>query len=113
MYIRWLTECCSELVVKIVNVNDMDRVMYLREHPKPAKHISFDYSSTSPSLTVSCSDGIVYVYSLADEQPELVKKVDGLIRALETEDKSSSKVIWHPDGRAFAAPTATRGMSFG
>lgn len=83
--------------------------MYLRDHPKPAKHVSFDYSSTSPSLAISCCDGIIYVYSLVDDRPELVKKIDGLIRALETEDESSSKVMWHPDGRAFATATATRG----
>ena len=40
--------------------------------------------------------------------PELVKKVDGLIRPLETDLEASSRAIWHPDGRAFAAPTATR-----
>ena len=34
--------------------------------------------------------------------------MDGLIRSLTTESETSSKAIWHPDGRAFAAPTATR-----
>lgn len=87
----------------------MERVFYLRDHPKPAKHVSFDYSTSSPSLTVSGSDGMIYVYSLAEEQPELVKKIDGLIRSLETEDESSSRVVWHPDGRAFATATGTRG----
>ena len=95
--------------MKIVNVNDMDRVLYLRDHPKPAKHVSFDYSSTSTCLAVSCADGLVYLYSLLNEKPELIKKIDGLIRVLETEDESSSKVMWHPDGKAFAAPTSTRG----
>jgi chromosome transmission fidelity protein 4 len=39
----------------------------------------------------------------------LVKKVDGLIRSLETESEASSRAIWHPDGTALAVPTATRG----
>ena len=70
-----LTTDCSELVVKVVNTSDMERVFYLRDHPKPAKHVSFDYNTSSPSLTVSCSDGMIYVYSFAEQQPELVKKI--------------------------------------
>lgn len=97
----------SELVVKVVNVEDMTRVLYLRDQPKPVKHVSFDPSGTL--LAVSCTDGVVYVYSMTSDQPELVKKVEGLIRTLEPEDQASSKLDWHPDGRAFAAPTATRG----
>lgn len=84
----------------------MTRVLYLRDHPKPAKHVSFHPSGSY--LAVSCTDGIVYIYGLTTEEPELVRKVDGVIRSLETEVEASSQAIWHPDGRAFAAPTATR-----
>jgi len=98
----------SELVVKVVNTTDMTRVLYLRDQPKPVKHVSFDCSGTH--LAVSCTDGILYMYSLSSEEPQLVKKVDGLIRTLEAEDQGSSKIAWHPDGRAFAAATATRGL---
>ena len=31
-----------------------------------------------------------------------------MIRSLDIESESSSRAVWHPDGRAFAAPTATR-----
>lgn len=92
--------------MKVVNIADTYKVLYLRELPKPAKHLSFDPSGSY--IAASCTDGIVYVYSLSTEEPELVRKVDGLIRSLEIECESSSRVIWHPDGRAFAAPTATR-----
>lgn len=92
--------------MKVVNIADTSKVLYLRELPKPAKHLSFDPSGSY--IAASCTDGIVYVYSLSTEEPELVRKVDGLIRSLEIESESSSRVIWHPDGRAFAAPTATR-----
>ena len=84
----------------------MTNVLYLRDHPKPAKHVSFHPSGSY--LAISCTDGIIYIYSLTTEEPELVRKVDGVIRSLETEAEPSSQVIWHPDGRAFAAPTATR-----
>lgn len=84
----------------------MTRVLYLRDHPKPAKHVSFHPSGSH--LAISCTDGIIYIYVLTTEEPELVRKVDGVIRSLETEVETSSEAIWHPDGRAFAAPTATR-----
>ncbi len=96
----------SELTVKVVNTQDMTRVLYLRDQPKPVKHLSFHPSGSY--LALSCTDGIIYVYSLSTEEPELVRKIDGLIRTLETDAEASSRVVWHPDGRALAAPTATR-----
>jgi len=92
----------------------MTQLKYLRDQTKPVKHLAFDKSGST--LAVSCSDGVVYMYSLSSEEPKLLKRVDGIIKALETEAEASSKVFWHPDGRAFAAPTATRDLqviSFG
>ncbi|KAI9885305.1 MAG: mitochondrial escape protein 2 [Watsoniomyces obsoletus] len=103
---RWAAVASDELVVKLVDVNDMTRVRYLREQSKPVKHLSFH--PTGLFITISCADGVLYVYSLSKEEPELVKKVEGLIPSLETDTVASSKAVWHPDGRAFAAPTTTR-----
>ena len=97
----------SELVVKVVNTSDMDRVLYLRDQDKPIKHVAFDYSGSY--LALSCSNGSIYIYSMKDQQPQIIKKIDGLTRALENDDEASSKVEWHPDGRTFAAATPTRG----
>jgi chromosome transmission fidelity protein 4 len=97
----------SELVVKVVNTQDISRVLILRDQTRAVKHVSFDHSGTY--LAVSCSDGQIYIYSLSSEEPELIKKVDGMIKSLDTDSEASSKVLWHPDGRAFATPTATRG----
>ena len=97
---------CSELTVKVVNITDTFKVLFLRDLPKPAKHLSFDPSGSY--IAASCVDGIVYIYKLSTEEPELVRRVDGLIRSLDIESESSSRAVWHPDGRAFAAPTATR-----
>ncbi|MCJ1382676.1 hypothetical protein MMC17_005789 [Xylographa soralifera] len=105
----WAAVASDELTVKIVNTRDTDRILFLREQPKPTKHLSFHPSGSY--LAASCTDGIVYTYRLSTEQPELERKVDGLIRALETDAEPSSKAIWHPDGRAFAAPTATRDIA--
>ena len=81
-------------------------MLYLRDLPKPTKHLSYDPSGTY--IAASCTDGLVYIYRLSKEQPELLKKVDGVIRSLDIESEICSRAIWHPDGRAFAAPTATR-----
>ena len=102
----WCAVASDELVVKVVKTSDTSSVLYLREQLKPIKHISFDPSSKY--LALSCTDGFVYVYSIEDSEPELVRKIDGLIRTVETDDEVSAKVAWHPDGRAFAAPTGTR-----
>ncbi|KAK4550845.1 hypothetical protein LTR36_000425 [Oleoguttula mirabilis] len=103
---EWAAVASDELEVKVVSTRDMTQVMYLREQSRPVKHVSFDISGTM--LAVSCTDGIVYMYSLSSAQPQLIKRVDGLVKALETDAEASAKIAWHPDGRAFAAPTATR-----
>lgn len=97
----------SELEVKIVNTGDMSRVMYLREQSRAVKHVSFDLSGAA--LAASCTDGIIYMYSLSSEQPQLIKRVDGMIGMQGTDSEASSLAVWHPDGRAFAVPTQSKG----
>ncbi|KAG8625782.1 hypothetical protein KVT40_006183 [Elsinoe batatas] len=104
----WAAVASDELVVKMVNIRDMTQVLQLKEQAKPVKHVAFDHSGSQ--LAVSCTDGVVYVYSVSSEQPKLVKKLDGLIKMVETEAHASSAIIWHPDGRALAAPTVTRAV---
>lgn len=100
----------DELTVKVVGTEDTSKIFYLKEHNKPTKHIAFDPKGSL--LTLSCTDGVVYVYSMtASEGPELIRKVDGVIGANETASEASSVVAWHPDGRAFAAPTPTRDIN--
>lgn len=103
---QWCAVSSDELVVKIIKTSETSSIMSLREQPKPVKHLSFDPSGKH--IALSCTDGIVYIYSLVEDAPELVRKIDGLIRIAETDDEVSTKVVWHPDGRAFAAATATR-----
>jgi len=71
------------------------------------KHVTFD--GTGATLAVSCKNGIVYFYSMSSEQPRLLKAVDGLIKPLETDSESSSRIAWHPAGLAFGAPNNVRG----
>ena len=99
----------SELTVKLVSTEDSMKVFYLRDQPKPTKHLSFDPSGSH--LAASCTDGIIYIYSLSREEPELVQKLEGVIRSLEADVEATSRAVWHPDGRAIAAATATRDIS--
>lgn len=38
----------------------------------------------------------------------MVNKIEGVIKSLDIEAQTSSRAVWHPDGRAFAANTATK-----
>ena len=106
-----LVECfanrASELEVKVVNTKDMTRVMYLREQTRPAKHVAFDRSGST--LAVSATDGMIYIYSLSSEQPQLLKRIDGVISTIDSASDASVAAAWHPDSRAFAAPDANQG----
>ncbi|OTB05430.1 hypothetical protein M426DRAFT_319969 [Hypoxylon sp. CI-4A] len=103
---KWCAVASDELTVKLVGTDDNSKVRHLKEHNKPTKHLAFDTKGST--VTLACTDGIVYVYSLTSDEPELIKKVDGIIGALDAESETSSKIAWHPDGRAFAVPTPTR-----
>jgi chromosome transmission fidelity protein 4 len=86
----------------------MTQIRTLRDQPRAVKHVSFD--KTGNQLAVSCTDGNIYMYNLEGDEVEMIKKVDGMIKSMESDAESSSKVLWHPDGRAFATPTAMRQM---
>ncbi|KAL5594047.1 hypothetical protein BROUX41_001099 [Berkeleyomyces rouxiae] len=103
---KWCAIATDELTVKLVNTEDYSKTRVLREHNRPAKHVSFDPRGTM--VAVSCQDGIVYMYSLTSEQPELLKKLDGMIGSIDSESPGSAQVAWHPDGNAFAVPSPTR-----
>lgn len=105
---NWIAVASDETTVKVVSLEDNRKIVSLRAQSNSTKHVSFHPSGSY--LAVSGTDGAVYVYSLSSEEPTLVKKVDGVIRALSGESEVSSKVAWHPDGRAFLAPTATRDL---
>ncbi|EAA33919.1 WD40 repeat-like protein [Neurospora crassa] len=103
---QWCAVASDELTVRLVGVHDNTQLRTLKEHGKPTKHLTFDPKGSL--LALSCTDGVIYIYSLTAEHPELIRKVDGVIGRLETESEASSRAVWHPDGRAFAAPTPTR-----
>ncbi|ROT42343.1 minichromosome loss protein [Sodiomyces alkalinus F11] len=100
---QWCAVASDELTVKIVGTQDNGQVRTLKDHGRPAKHVAFD--PKGGMLAVSCTDGIIYIYSLTADVPELIHKVDGLVGSLDTDSDISAKVAWHPDGRAFAAPS--------
>ncbi|KAI5456346.1 WD40-repeat-containing domain protein [Mariannaea sp. PMI_226] len=103
---QWCAVASDELSVKVVNTKDSTQVRHLREHGRAVRHVSFDPAGRL--ATLSGTDGIVYVYSMTAEQPELIQKVDGIIGALDSDSYASTRVVWHPDGRAFAVATPTK-----
>ncbi|KAJ9417062.1 chromosome transmission fidelity protein 4 [Fusarium oxysporum] len=103
---QWCAVASDELSVKIVNTKDITQVKHLREHARAVRNVSFDPQGRLVAL--SGTDGIVYVYSLTAEEPELIRKVDGIIGAIDGDSETSTRVAWHPDGRAFAVPTPVR-----
>ena len=103
------TNSTSELEVKVVNRHDMERIVILQEHSKPVKHLTYDPTGTY--LAASCTDGIIYIYSMKSDEPTLFRTIDGIIRRLETDADATSRCVWHPDGRAFACATATRDIA--
>lgn len=92
-----------------MNINDITEVKYLRDQTKGVKHVTFDPSGRF--VTVSCADGIIYIYSFTETEPTLLHKLDGVIRQLETDNEATSSAVWHPDGTAFAAVEATRDIT--
>ncbi|KAF5128017.1 Minichromosome loss protein 1 [Metarhizium anisopliae] len=102
---QWCAVASDELSVKIVNIMDITQMKHLREHSKPARHVALEPHGRLAAL--SCTDGIIYIYSLTSEEPELIRKVDGIIGTVDSDSEISTKVAWHPDGRAFAVPTPT------
>ncbi|EWG53017.1 chromosome transmission fidelity protein 4 [Fusarium verticillioides 7600] len=103
---QWCAVASDELSVKIVNTMDITQVKHLREHARAVRNVSFDPQGRLVAL--SGTDGIVYVYSLTAEEPELIRKVDGIIGAIDGDSETSTRVAWHPDGRAFAVPTPVK-----
>ncbi|KAK2026872.1 WD domain-containing protein [Colletotrichum zoysiae] len=100
---RWCAVASDELTVKVVDTQDNSRVRVLKDHGRPTKHLAFD--PRGGLLALACTDGVIYVYSMTADAPELIRKVDGVIAPLESDSETSARIAWHPDGRAFAVPT--------
>ncbi|RPB26319.1 WD40 repeat-like protein [Terfezia boudieri ATCC MYA-4762] len=103
---NWAAVASDETAVKVVNTNDNVQIMYLREQSRSVKHVTFH--PTGAYLAASGTDGVIYIYSISSQQPSLIKKVEGVVRALEPDDDATSKAAWSPDGRAFAVVTPTK-----
>lgn len=92
----------SDLEVKIVNTDDMTKVIYIRDLARSVKHVSFDHSGTS--LALSTTGGEVLIYNMTSQATSLIKQIDGMIAKLDGESEACSKALWHPDNRALTAP---------
>ncbi|KAJ5272829.1 hypothetical protein N7478_007954 [Penicillium angulare] len=103
---QWVAVASDELTVKLVKIDNQLQIKYLREQTTGSKHVTFDPSGRY--MAVSAIDGILYIYSLAEEEPQLLRKLDGVIQKLEPSAEATSAAVWHPDGTAFAVAESTR-----
>ncbi|KAK9352232.1 WD40-repeat-containing domain protein [Lipomyces doorenjongii] len=103
---QWVAVAGDETTVKLVNTSDITRTIILPAHRQGVKHVSFHPNGAL--LATSSVDGAIRVFSISSEEPELVKMIEGLTPSVEPSDETSSKVAWHPDGRAFATQNKTR-----
>ncbi|RMZ89995.1 hypothetical protein DV736_g2783, partial [Chaetothyriales sp. CBS 134916] len=106
---KWLAVSGDEVEVKLINRQNIEEVVTLREHPKPIKHLTFD--PFGKYLACSCTNGIIYIYEMHNASapsPTLLRTIDGVIKRLETAMCATSRCVWHPDGRTFACATAAR-----
>lgn len=101
-----MSNSSSELEIKIVNRHDIEQITILRDQPKPIKHLTYD--PKGKYLAASCTNGLIYIYSMTGPEPTLFRTLDGVIKRLETAESATSRCVWHPDGRAFACATPTR-----
>nr|KAK5450421.1 DNA polymerase alpha accessory factor Mcl1 [Exophiala xenobiotica] len=103
---KWIAVSSDELPIKLINRDDIEEIFVLSEHPKPIKHLTYDPSGRY--LAASCTNGVIYIYSTTTPHPSLFRTIDGVINRLETAETTTSRCVWHPDGRAFACATPTR-----
>ncbi|KAL9109577.1 MAG: hypothetical protein Q9227_005757 [Pyrenula ochraceoflavens] len=102
---NWCAVASDECSFKIASIHE-NKTPSIVTLPKPAKHVAWDPKGRY--IAVSCTNGIIYVHSMTSEGPRLVREIDGIVTPSENESLVSTKAVWHPDGRTFAAPTATR-----
>ncbi|KAK9461375.1 WD40-repeat-containing domain protein [Lipomyces oligophaga] len=106
----WVGVAGDDTKVKLINVQDITRTITLAGHKKGLRHISFHPNGVL--VSTSSIDSTLRIYDISSEEdPQLVKEIDGLTPAIRNEfDETSAKVCWHPDGRTFATQNKTRSI---
>ncbi len=115
---EWIASACDENSVKIVNINDITKIITI-DHDVSVNHVS--YNPIGTTIATTSADGIVRFFSISSQDPELIRsipditpkvnKTDFLIAGFMedgTENDElfiSSKLKWHPDGNLFALPS--------
>ncbi|GAA5978941.1 hypothetical protein JCM5350_004184 [Sporobolomyces pararoseus] len=91
----------DDLVVKIVNIEDTNKVQILAGHKQPVREAS--WSPDGNYLTTSSTDGQIRVWKLdSGTEPTCLQVLDGLIEADDSEAERSVEAVWHPSGKFFA-----------
>ncbi|GAA5895023.1 chromatin-binding protein CTF4 [Sporobolomyces salmoneus] len=103
--------CTSDdVIVKIVNIEDTDKVQILAGHKQPVREAS--WSPDGNYLTTSSTDGQIRVWKLdSGTEPTCLQVLDGLIKAEDADSEYSVEAVWHPSGKFFAIAAKDDGVS--
>ncbi|KAI0320775.1 WD40 repeat-like protein [Amylostereum chailletii] len=99
----------DELSVKIVDLEDVTKVLVLDGYKDCVRRVTWDPSGSL--VTTSGADGGVFVWDVTQEEPRKVKSIEGIIPAVK--DKASREfvydcsAVWHPGGQYFVVATRT------
>ncbi|KAK9465491.1 WD40-repeat-containing domain protein [Lipomyces arxii] len=101
----WVAIAGEDTTVKIVNIVDITRTLTLSGHRQNVKHLS--YHPNGALIATSSTDGAIRIYSISSEEPRLIKTIENITVAVDANSQVSTKIAWHPDGRAFATQNKT------
>lgn len=95
----------SDFIVKIVYVNERERVQLLSDNDRAVRSASWDPNGQY-LVTAGC-DGKLKVYDTSAATPFNKRNLEGMIRPSEPDAETSCYVSWHPSGKFFAVPLRT------
>ncbi|KAG8835473.1 hypothetical protein FRC17_003040 [Serendipita sp. 399] len=98
----------DELDVKVLDITDSTKLQTLVGHKNGVRKVTWHPSSSY--LTTSGQDGRIIVWDMTQENPVLVKTIEGIIPFQDSESSgfpNDCSACWHPSGKYFFTATKT------
>ncbi|ORX33917.1 hypothetical protein BD324DRAFT_584077 [Kockovaella imperatae] len=97
--------CGDDLLVKIVHVQETERVTLLSDNTKSVRSATWD--PQGKYLTTASCDGKIRIYDVSGSENVLLRILEGVIAPSESDSTISCYAAWHPSGLYFAVPSRT------